>query len=64
MTSAFGRLPGAWGLVRRGALEIRQFIRQRDQVVFTFAFPVVFLFLFASIFRDDVEGACITASQV
>ncbi|MFD5340345.1 ABC transporter permease [Streptomyces hawaiiensis] len=60
-----GRLPGAWGLgLRRGALEIRQFFRQRDQVVFTFAFPVVLLFLFASIFRDDVEGAGITASQL
>ncbi|MEU0390376.1 ABC transporter permease [Streptomyces chartreusis] len=60
-----GQLPGAWGLgLRRGALEIRQFFRQRDQVVFTFAFPVVFLFLFASIFRDDVAGAGITASQL
>ncbi|MFF8023514.1 ABC transporter permease [Streptomyces sp. NPDC007896] len=59
------RLPGAWGLgLRRGALEIRQFFRQRDQVVFTFAFPVVFLFLFASIFKDDVRGAGITASQL
>ncbi|MFD8424861.1 ABC transporter permease [Streptomyces sp. NPDC059466] len=60
-----GRLPGAWGLgLRRGVLEIRQFFRQRDQVVFTFAFPVVFLFLFASIFSDDVHGAGITASQL
>ncbi|MFH8661587.1 ABC transporter permease [Streptomyces afghaniensis] len=60
-----GGLPGAWGLgLRRGGLEIRQFFRQRDQVVFTFAFPVVFLFLFASIFRDDVAGAGITASQL
>ncbi|GGJ00345.1 ABC transporter permease [Streptomyces brasiliensis] len=59
------RLPGAWGLgLRRGALEIRQFFRQRDQVVFTFAFPVVFLFLFASIFSDDVRGAGVTASQL
>ncbi|MFI5679602.1 ABC transporter permease [Streptomyces cellulosae] len=65
-TEASGeRLPGAWGLgLRRGALEIKQFFRQRDQVVFTFAFPVVFLFLFASIFRDDVQGAGITASQL
>ncbi|MER5877299.1 MULTISPECIES: ABC transporter permease [unclassified Streptomyces] len=63
--TATGRLPGAWGLgLRRGALEIKQFFRQRDQVVFTFAFPVVFLFLFASIFSDDVEGAGITASQL
>ncbi|MFD5231703.1 ABC transporter permease [Streptomyces qaidamensis] len=60
-----GRLPGAWGLgLLRGGLEIRQFFRQRDQAVFTFAFPVVLLFLFASIFRDDVEGAGITASQL
>ena len=59
------RLPSAWGLgLQRGGLEIKQFFRQRDQVVFTFAFPVVFLFLFASIFSDDVQGAGITASQL
>ncbi|CAM5321504.1 ABC transporter permease [Streptomyces griseorubiginosus] len=59
------RLPGAWGLgLRRGALEIKMFFRQRDHVVFTFAFPVVLLFLFASIFSDDVEGAGIKASQL
>ena len=63
--AAAGRLPGAWGLgLQRGALEIKQFFRQRDQVVFTFAFPIVFLFLFASIFSDDVKGAGITASQL
>jgi ABC-2 type transport system permease protein len=59
------RLPGAWGLgLRRGALEIKQFFRQRDQMVFTFAFPVVFLFLFASIFSDDVKGAGISVQQL
>ncbi|MFD3504247.1 ABC transporter permease [Streptomyces sp. NPDC058678] len=59
------RLPGVWGIgLGRGALELRQFFRQRDHVVFTFAFPVVFLFLFASIFRDDVRGAGINASQL
>ncbi|MEU9915527.1 ABC transporter permease [Streptomyces sp. NPDC051001] len=59
------RLPGAWGVgLQRGALEVKQFFRLRDQVVFTFAFPVVFLFLFASIFSDDVDGAGITASQL
>ncbi|MDT3398945.1 ABC transporter permease [Streptomyces sp. B1866] len=58
-------LPGAWSLgLRRGALEIRQFFRQREQVIFTFAFPIVFLVLFASIFRDDVEGSGVTASQL
>jgi ABC-2 type transport system permease protein len=59
------QLPGVWRLgLRRGALELRQFFRQRDQVVFTFAFPMVLLFLFASIFSDDVEGAGIKASQL
>ncbi|SDJ88931.1 ABC transporter permease [Streptomyces indicus] len=59
------RLPGAWSLgLHQGALELRQFFRQREQVVFTFAFPIVILFLFASIFSDDVEGAGITASQL
>ncbi|MEV0642618.1 ABC transporter permease [Streptomyces sp. NPDC050619] len=63
-TSA-ARMPGAWGLgLRRGGLELKQFFRQRDHVVFTFAFPVVFLFLFASIFSDDVQGAGVTASQL
>ncbi|WP_405620117.1 ABC transporter permease [Streptomyces sp. NBC_01511] len=58
-------LPGAWTLgLRRGGLELRQFFRQRDQAIFTFAFPIVFLFLFASIFSNDVEGAGITASQL
>jgi ABC-2 type transport system permease protein len=72
MTTAFvrsgaaaGQLPGAWNLgLHRGALEIRLFFRRRDQAVFTFAFPIVFLFLFASIFSDDVTGAGITASQL
>ncbi|MFD0628237.1 ABC transporter permease [Streptomyces sanglieri] len=50
--------------LRRGALELRQFFRRREQVVFSFAFPVVFLALFASIFSDDVKGAGITASQL
>ncbi|WP_328745635.1 ABC transporter permease [Streptomyces sp. NBC_00285] len=59
------RLPGTWGLgLRRGTLEIKQFFRQRDQMVFTFAFPVVFLFLFASIFSDDVKGAGISVQQL
>ncbi|MEU8874716.1 ABC transporter permease [Streptomyces javensis] len=59
------RLPGAWTLgLHRGVLELRQFFRRREQVVFTFAFPIVFLALFASIFRDDVRGAGVTASQL
>ncbi|MEU5537772.1 ABC transporter permease [Streptomyces sp. NPDC020362] len=60
-----GSLPGPWTLgLLRGGLEIRQFFRQREQVVFTFSFPVVFLFLFASIFHDDVRGTGVSASQL
>ncbi|MFJ2741020.1 ABC transporter permease [Streptomyces sp. NPDC087440] len=54
-----------WAIgLHRGAVEIKQFFRQRDQAIFTFAFPIVFLALFASIFRDDMEGTGITASQM
>ncbi|MGV4983431.1 ABC transporter permease [Streptomyces sp. NRAIS4] len=60
-----GSPPGAWRLgLLRGGLEIKQFFRLREQVVFTFSFPVVFLFLFASIFHDDVGHTGITASQL
>ncbi|MEV0413301.1 ABC transporter permease [Streptomyces sp. NPDC050448] len=63
--AAANALPGAWTLgLSRGALEIRQFVRQRDAVIFTFAFPIVFLALFASIFRDSVENTGVTASQL
>ncbi|MFJ9625186.1 ABC transporter permease [Streptomyces sp. NPDC101181] len=58
-------LPGVWGLgALRGGLELKQFFRQRDQVVFAFAFPVVFLVLFASIFSGTLEGTDVPLSQL
>ncbi|MFB6812535.1 ABC transporter permease [Streptomyces sp. NPDC056387] len=64
-TAAAKALPGAWSLgLSRGALEIKQFVRQRDAMIFTFAFPIVFLALFASIFSDSVENTGVTASQL
>ncbi|WP_432036496.1 ABC transporter permease [Streptomyces cucumeris] len=58
-------LPGAWSVgLHRGAIELRQFFRQRDQLVFTFAFPVVLLALFASVFGDEVKGTGVTAAQL
>lgn len=64
-TTAKTALPGAWSLgLSRGALEIKQFVRQRDAVIFTFAFPIVFLALFASIFGEEFEGTGVTASQI
>ncbi|MFE2975912.1 ABC transporter permease [Streptomyces sp. NPDC059258] len=66
MTAPSGAgLPGAWGLgLLRGTLELKQFFRQRDQVVFALAFPVVFLVLFASIFGGDVAGTDTPVSQL
>lgn len=39
---------------RQGALEIRQFLRSRESVVFTMAFPVIMILIFASIFTWDI----------
>src|SRR3954452_163155 len=49
------RLPGtaALGLARTG-IEVKEFFRERDSMVFTFAFPVVLLFIFGSVFSDDI----------
>ena len=48
----------------RGHVEILQFFRNRDSVVFTLALPVVLLALLASIFSGSVEGTTVTYSQV
>jgi ABC-2 type transport system permease protein len=38
----------------RGRLEIKQFLRQRESVVFTIFFPVMLLFIFGSVFKDTI----------
>jgi ABC-2 type transport system permease protein len=50
--------------VRRGIIELKQFFRQRDAVVFTFSLPAIMLLLLGSIFGDEFEGTAVTASQV
>jgi ABC-2 type transport system permease protein len=40
--------------IARTGIELRQFFRERDSVVFTFAFPVILLFIFGSVFSDDI----------
>ncbi|HST82313.1 MAG TPA: ABC transporter permease [Kineosporiaceae bacterium] len=49
------RLPSALslGLARTG-LEVKEFFRQRDSFIFTFAFPVILLFIFGSVFSDPI----------
>jgi ABC-2 type transport system permease protein len=41
------------GLARTG-IELRMFFRERDSMVFTFAFPVILLFIFGSVFSRDI----------
>ena len=46
----------------RGNLEIRQFLRQRESVVFTLLFPVLLLLIFGSVFKDTIAPG-VTFSQ-
>ncbi|HET9656223.1 MAG TPA: ABC transporter permease [Kineosporiaceae bacterium] len=49
--------PSAWRLgLARTAIELRMFFRERDSMVFTFAFPVIMLFIFGSVFTGTVAG--------
>ncbi|MEU5724277.1 MULTISPECIES: ABC transporter permease [unclassified Micromonospora] len=49
------RRPGAGTLaLRQGRLEITQFLRSRESVVFTMLFPVVMIAIFASIFTWEI----------
>lgn len=46
----------------RGILEIKQFNRAREAVVFTIVFPIILLFIFGSIFDDEIAPQ-VTFSQ-
>jgi len=48
--------------ISRGTLEIKQFNRAREAVVFTIAFPVILLFIFGSIFDNEIAPS-VTFSQ-
>jgi ABC-2 type transport system permease protein len=49
------RLPSTAGLgLARTGIEVKQFFRNRDSFIFTFAFPVIMLFIFGSVFDDDI----------
>jgi len=57
------KIPNAITLgIRRGGLEIRQFSRQRESVVFTLLFPVILLIIFGSVFKDTIAPG-VTFSQ-
>jgi len=46
----------------RGNIEIKQFLRQRESVIFTLFFPVLLLFIFGSVFKDKIAPG-VTFSQ-
>lgn len=48
----------------RGAVELKQFFRERSSVVFTFSFPVVLLLLLGSIFDGDVAAGSVGGGQI
>lgn len=45
----------ALGMSRTG-LELRQFFRERDSMVFTFSFPVIMLAIFGAVFSGEIGG--------
>lgn len=59
-----GRLPSAVRLgVNRARIEMLQYFRQRDAVVFTFAYPVIMMLIFGSIFTGDVPHTNVPFTQ-
>jgi ABC-2 type transport system permease protein len=58
------RLPalGRVSLVR-GMIEIKQFARQRENVIFTFSLPIILLLLFGQIFHGEVGHTGVSFRQ-
>ena len=57
------QLPGAIVIgIKRGNLEIKQFFRQRESVVFTLLFPLILLAIFGSVFENTIAPG-VTFSQ-
>jgi len=57
------KVPGTFKLgLLRGQMEIIQFTRQKEAVVFTIFFPVILLVIFGSVFKDTIAPG-VTFSQ-
>jgi ABC-2 type transport system permease protein len=54
--AASGRAGLAGVGLHQGALEIRQFLRSHEQVMFTLAFPAIMILVFGSIFTGTIDG--------
>ena len=48
----------------RFVVDLKSFLRNPQSIGFSLAFPVMMLFLFASIFRGQVKGSGVTVSQL
>lgn len=57
-TAAVGRGPVHAARIgwERGKLEVKEFFRQRESVVFTLAFPVILLLIFGSVLNYSIPG--------
>ncbi|WP_084960773.1 ABC transporter permease [Thermoactinospora rubra] len=61
MTTVAAPMPSTLSIgLSRAAYELKVFFREKDQVVFTFAFPIVFLVLLGSIFAGTMEGVSVS----
>lgn len=57
--------PSVWTLgLRRGRLELTMYFRSKEAVVFNFAFPIMLLMLFGSIFGREIDGTGVNYRQV
>lgn len=47
--------PTVWSVgLARTIVEVKQFFREKDALVFTFAFPIILLFIFGSVFQEEI----------
>lgn len=59
------RLPSTLALgLARGGVELKQFFRQKDAVIFTFLFPAFLTFMLGLIYDEPAHGTDVTMSQV
>lgn len=64
-TTTLAPLPGAGRLsLVRATLELRQFWRERDAVIFIFAYPIVMMAIFSTVFGAVEQGAETQGLQV
>jgi len=58
------RRPGVVRIgVSRASVELKEFFRQRDSMVFTFLFPVIMLFIFGAVFSKQTLPGGVTFTQ-